>query len=237
VVVMRAAVLAGLVLVMALAAGAGSSSAATRPTRVTFIGDSVAGVLSYVPEARQYLARGFDLRLDLRVCRRLVADGCWYEGERPPTALAVVQAAAPGQLGDIVVIDVGYNDPPENYDTDMEQFLQAIVAKGVHHVIWVTMRETNDGYRKINQAIRAEASKWPLVQVADWETASRGKDWFNTDGLHLNAGGALGLAKLVRPRIIAACGAACRALACPTETKLRKTKTGRYVCVKPKRGS
>lgn len=227
--------LAALAAVCALASGAAPAAAATPAARVTFIGDSVAGVLTYVKEARQYLGRGLDLRLDLRVCRRLVADGCWYEGERPPTALAVVQAAAPGALGDILVVDVGYNDPPENYETDMEQFVQAAVAQGIHHIIWVTMRETMDGYRTINQAIRAEAGKWPQIQVADWNRASLGKAWFNPDGLHLNAGGAMGLAKLLRPDVLAACGPACRALICPKATKLTRTKSGRLVCTKPKR--
>jgi hypothetical protein len=194
----------------------------------------VAGVLSYVKEARQYLGRGLDLRLDLRVCRRLVADGCWYEGGRPPTALDVVNASSPDALGDILVIDVGYNDPPENYGTDMEQLVQAIVAKGLHHVIWVTMREASAGYRTINQAIRAEASRWPPVQVADWDRVSRGQNWFNPDGLHLNAGGAMALAKLLRPKILAACGPACRSLVCPQGTRLTRTGTGRLVCVKPK---
>jgi hypothetical protein len=226
--------LAALAAVGSFAAGAAPVAASTPAARVTVIGDSVAGVLTYVKEARQYLGRGLDLRLDLRVCRRLVADSCWYMGEQPSTALAVVQAAAPGALGDILVVDVGYNDPPEEYGTDMEQFVQAVVAKGIHHLIWVTMREATDGYRSINGAIRVEAARWPLVRVADWNRASSGKDWFNPDGLHLNAGGALGLAKMLRPAVLTACGTACRSLLCPPATKLTRTKTGRLACLRQK---
>ena len=45
------------------------------PLRVTFVGDSVAASLGYVPAAQDLLEqRGLRARLDLRVCRRLVAD-------------------------------------------------------------------------------------------------------------------------------------------------------------------
>src|SRR5262249_56095749 len=99
----RSLTLVVVLVALAVVCALGSSDAQGRETspaaRVTFIGDSVAGVLSYVKEARQYLARGLDLRLELRVCRRLVTDSCWYEGEQPPTAPDVVRAAAPGELG------------------------------------------------------------------------------------------------------------------------------------------
>ncbi len=210
------------------------------PPRITIIGDSVADVLEYVPEARSYLGRGLDLNLQLRVCRRLVADGCYYEGERPPTALDVVQSSTPAQLGDVLVVDVGYNDPPPDYSTDMAVFMNAVLAKGVTHVVWVTMREADSGYHVINQAIRAAPSRWPEIDVADWNAASRGKSWFNQDGIHLNAGGAMGLAKLLRPAILSACGSRCAAAArltsqpakkCPRGTR-RVRRGGKLVCVK-----
>lgn len=177
--------------------------------RVTMFGDSVAESLAYVPEARQFLGERLDLQLHLASCRRLASPSCWYMGERPPTVLDIVQASSPAQLGKIVVVDVGYNEPAVNYEANMSVVAAALVSRGVEHVIWVTMREETDDYRQINRTIRAHAPRWPQIQVADWENASRGKDWFNTDGLHLNAAGALGLATLLRPFILAACGSAC----------------------------
>lgn len=178
-------------------------------------GDSVAESLDYVSEAREFLGDGLDLRLELSPCRRLVPPGCAYRGARPPSVLDVVESSSLADLGNIVIVDVGYNDPPNNYDTDMAQVVNALALRGVGHVIWVTMREQSDGYREINEIIRAQARRRPQLHVADWEGVSRGKDWFNPDGLHLNAEGALGLATLLRPFVLAACGSACEPAVAP----------------------
>ena len=59
----------------------GSASAdPSAQTRVTVIGDSITASFDYVPAARRYLARGFDLRSDAVVCRRLVASSCAFRG-------------------------------------------------------------------------------------------------------------------------------------------------------------
>jgi hypothetical protein len=97
----------------------------------------------------------------------------------------------------------------------MAQVANALVERGVAHVIWVTLREQTDDYRTINDVIESQAPRWPQVQIADWEAASRGRDWFNTDGLHLNADGAMGLAALLRPYVLTACGSACVATGQP----------------------
>jgi hypothetical protein len=177
--------------------------------RVTVFGDSIADSLNYVPEARQLLGQRVDLRLEVTPCRKLVPAGCAYMGGHPSSVLDIVKSSTLSELGNIVVVDVGYNDPENNYETDMAQVANALVDLGVGHVIWVTLREQTDDYRQINGIIRAQAPRWPALQVADWEGASRGKDWFNDDGLHLNAAGALGLAMLLRPYVLAACASAC----------------------------
>jgi hypothetical protein len=189
----------------------GADGVTSSGPRVTMFGDSVAESLDYVPEARQALGEGLDLRLELAPCRRLVPAGCAYQGARPSSVLDIVKSSSLAQLGNIVVVDVGYNDPADNYETDMAQVAEALVRLGVGHVLWVTMREQNADYRQINDAIRTNARRWPELQVVDWDAASRGKDWFNADGLHLNPAGALGLATLLRPYVLAACGSACRA--------------------------
>ena len=218
----------GLVVWLALAAlcvlPGGAGGAEEAQPRVTMFGDSVASSLDYVPEARQYLAQGLDLRLELAPCRKLVPPGCPYQGARPPSVLDLVQASSPQQLGDVVIVDVGYNDPANNYDTDMPQVVEALLARDVGHVIWVTMREQDEDYRTINRIIRAQAQRWPQVEVADWDAASRGQDWFQADGLHLNAAGALGLAKLLRPYVLAACGAPCTSPGPPPPQAPRNTR-------------
>jgi hypothetical protein len=202
--------LAAAVLVAA-ALGAASALPATRAApRVTVFGDSAAEVLDYVTDAKQYLGQALDVNWQLKVCRRLVQLSCPYQGVRPPTVLDVVQAAANGSLGSIVVVDVGYNDYVDQYQNDMDTVIKALIGNGVEHIIWTTMHEVRTDYRNINVTIRAEAARWPQIVIADWNAASQGQDWFNSDGIHLNSAGAWGLARLLRPLILTACGDPCQ---------------------------
>ena len=201
------------------AAGATSSG-----PRVTMFGDSIADSLSYVPEARDILGAGIDLRLELTPCRKLVSPGCAYQGTHPPSVLDIVKASTPTALGDIVVVDVGYNEPPNDYDSDMGVVVDTLLSVGVAHVVWVTMREETPGYREINQVIRNRARLDPRIAIADWEAASRGKPWFNPDGLHLNGEGAIGLASFLRPYVLAACGSACAPRVPPTAAAPRNVR-------------
>jgi hypothetical protein len=197
--------------VIAASVGASSALPATSAApRVTIFGDSAAEVLDYVPDAKQHLAQGLDVNWQLRVCRRLVQLSCPYQGVRPPTVLDVVRGAANGALGSIVVVDVGYNDYVSQYQNDMETVVTALTAKGVEHIIWATMHEVREDYRAINATIRAVAAHRPQVVVADWNAASQGRSWFNSDGIHLNSAGAWGLARLLRPLVLTACGDPCQ---------------------------
>ncbi len=198
--------------VASLSSAHGAEAAPAAGPRVTMFGDSIADSLNYVADARTILRDGIDLRLELAPCRKLVPIGCAYMGGRPPSVLDIVKDSTLAQLGNIVVVAVGYNDPENNYETDMAQVVNALVDKGVGHVIWLTLREQTDDYRKINRTIEAQAPRWPELRVADWEASSRGKDWFNPDGLHLNADGAIGMATLIRPFVLTACGSACKDL-------------------------
>ena len=213
------AVLLGVAAASAAAQGAGM--APTAGPRVTMFGDSIADSLNYVPDARTILGDGIDLRLELAPCRKLVPVGCAYMGSRPPSVLSIVKESTLAELGNIVVVAVGYNDPENNYETDMAQVVNALVEKGVGHVIWLTLREQTDDYRRINQTIEAQAPRWPALRVADWDAASRGKDWFNSDGLHLNADGAIGMATLIRPFVLTACGSACKGLGAAAPRNVR----------------
>ena len=73
----------GPVVVAALAclvmATTGPVPASAAPGRVTFVGDSVPASITYVPAARAELERGLSVRLDLRVCRRLVQPSCAFQ--------------------------------------------------------------------------------------------------------------------------------------------------------------
>jgi hypothetical protein len=123
------------------------------------------------------------------------------------------------------VVDVGYNETALYYGNAMATVVQALLARGVDHVVWVELRKQTDNYREIDDAIEAQARRFPQVQVADWDAASKGHDdWFNDDGLHLKAAGAVGLALFVRPFVFAACGNACQPPAAPTGRPPRNTR-------------
>jgi hypothetical protein len=199
-----ALVLVSLVL-LALGAGAtGTHAASQQRTRVTVIGDSVTESFDYVPAAKRYLGRGLDLRADAVVCRRLVAASCAFQGTAPATALQVVGADG-RSLGPVVVVNVGYNDWAAVYDVD--RVVRALRGAGVRHVIWVTLREAGANasiYAQSNARIRSASKRWGTTfTIADWNSYSRGKSWFSADGLHLSPSGAFGLARLLRPLVLA----------------------------------
>jgi hypothetical protein len=194
------------VLVTALVGAASATAQPRAPakTRVTMIGDSIAASFSYVAAARRYLGKGLDLRTDAVVCRRLVAASCAFQGTTPATALEIVGAQGRA-LGPVVVINVGYNDWAAVYDVD--RVMKALAAAGIHHVVWVTLREAGPNasiYAQSNGRIRSAGKRYrKTLVVADWNSYSRGKPWFRGDGLHLTTAGALGLARLLRPLVLA----------------------------------
>ena len=199
----RTAAVSAWAAVLALLTGLASTSGTAAPAAVadvTFVGDSISASLDYVPSARRVLTRSFDTSFDLAVCRRLVTEGCSFHGEAPTNALEAVHARG-RTLGDVLVVDVGYNEGSTGYRAGMRRIIRAARAQGASGVVWVTLREANPVYRPTNAAIRREARRWRSVEVADWEALSRGRPWFREDGLHLNAAGADALARLVREHV------------------------------------
>ena len=191
----------GVVAAVALAAVAPTSAESSARPRVTVIGDSITASFDYVPAAKRYLGKGLDLRSEAVTCRRLVAASCVFKGTTPATALQVI-AAHEGSLGSVVVVNVGYNDWAAVYDVD--RVMRALAEAGVATAIWVTLRETTTNYARNNARIRAAARRWRgSLVVADWNVHSRGKPWFREDGLHVTSSGAMGLARLLRPLVVA----------------------------------
>jgi hypothetical protein len=187
-------------LLAALLAGAGPAAAATKP-RVTVIGDSVQASFDFVPKAVRRLSKGLDLRVDARVCRRLVTSSCSYRGSTPQTALEFVRSRG-SALGAVVVMNVGYNEGSGAYDVNA--VMRALRAARVRHVVWVTLREERSVYASINASIRHADRRWKALTVADWNAVSAGKPWFGSDGLHLNSAGAYALSGLLRQKVRAA---------------------------------
>jgi hypothetical protein len=188
-----------LLLALPLAAFVGTTtSAAGAPLQVTFVGDSVAASISYVPAAQAQLRRGMRVRLDARVCRRLVQPSCSFEGSTPTTALQAVEGYG-RSLGRVLIVNVGYNEPADGYGAGIDRVMRAALAQGAIGVVWVTLRETRKIYRSTNLAIETATKRWRQLVVADWNAYSGGKPWFGRDGLHLTETGAGALASFLRP--------------------------------------
>ena len=189
--------------------GIGAPGAAvTAAPRVTLVADSVGGVLFWQRQARDELARGIDLRIDIRTCRRLVAEGCVYDGERPPSALDAIKDLGPA-LGKVAVVDVGYNDPPGGFGAGVDRVMRALLDAGVDRVIWITLRELRPSWAEINDQIREARKRWPQLTVGEWEPESRGHDDWFADGIHMNWVGGEGFVRFLRPLVLDACGAMC----------------------------
>jgi hypothetical protein len=186
-------------------------SAPTPPPRLTMISDSVAATLLWHPDARAYLAQGLDFRLEALACRKLITPGCYAYGANPPSALDTIRTLG-AQLGPLVVIDVGYNDPLDEYSRGLDMVAQALVDAHVERVIWVTLNEHEDVWAETNEIIRDAPKRWPRLVVADWAPlAAEHPAWF-ADPAHLNADGAQGFAHFLRPIILTTlkdCGNPC----------------------------
>lgn len=203
-----AAGLAALALPGVSSGSSGSSEAASKPARVTMITDSVGGALYPGSAEREALAHGLDFRLENAPCRKLISPGCPSKEGVPPSVLETIAAVGP-ELGDLVVVDVGYNDFADGYDAGLDSVMKALLEHGVPHVVWVTLRESQSPWPEINQQIRAAAARWPQLTVADWAPVAAGHpEWFE-DNAHMTGLGAAAFASFLRPIVIEACGSVC----------------------------
>jgi lysophospholipase L1-like esterase len=157
---------------------------AQQPTtlRVTMFGDSV------MLGARDALLAQFPgsaVTIDAQEDRSLLG------------AVGVMQAAQP--LGDVVVLDLGYNDTDdrtvfrERIDTAM-----AVLA-GVPRVIWLNQREFSPGRAGMNAELTAAVARYTNLDVVDWnaEVVAHPEDVYG-DGIHLTPTGQRAMASSVR---------------------------------------
>ena len=169
---------------------------------VSLIGDStLAGVRWYADYGS---LRSFDFVLNAESCRRtLVASCISREGYRSATVVETIHSLG-GELGEVLVVMSGYNDPADSIDDAITAVTEAARAYGVEHVVWLTLRSgsdvdysdpqeqsSTDTFRRYNERlIEAAAESGGFLQVADWATYSAGAgDWFEYDGVHLSPSG------------------------------------------------
>lgn len=118
---------------------------------------------------------------------------------RSTTAGLDVLRVRRGEVADIVVVALGYNDGGDvaGWTNAATQVLDELAT--VPLVVWVNLREARGYYAEDNAALAQLASVRPNVRIADWRAASAAvpPTEFAADGLHLRPAAADAMAGLV----------------------------------------
>ena len=158
------------------------------------IGDSVLNAVETSSSARAALAARHSFAIDAKVCRRLIARSCAYQGITPSTALEALRADT-GAYGTLVV-GVGYNDVAIGAAVDA--LIAEARSRGIEDVVWINYHEAGTyaaTYAQHNATLAAKLAEYPELSVIDWNSAVRQHgDWTGSDGLHLTPAGTQAMA-------------------------------------------
>ena len=170
-----------------------------------FVGDSVANSITNVggefPRISDgtYASQTYDV-VDSRCTTKDACDGS--------TGIAAADALPMGL--DLVVVELGYNDNPATFASDIDAMMTALARREVRQVAWVNMADIrrsngNSFYGPANAALSAATSRWPSLRVLDWNAASSTPErprWFNSDGVHLTTTGRAQFALWLRDSLL-----------------------------------
>jgi hypothetical protein len=188
---------------IALLASTPGDAWASRP-QVTVIGDSVLTGVQYNPTPLGVLTNGIDVRLDIGVCRTLAGVSCPYEGGRVPTLLDLVHEHG-DELGRVVLVELGYNEPLATFAQDLEDSITALRAAGVERILWANLSGSDARRLAINALLAAATHEHPELTVIDWHRVSLSKFfYFQNDETHLRYAGAMAMATLFHTAMIRA---------------------------------
>jgi hypothetical protein len=170
---------------------------------ISLIGDStLTGVRWYADYGE---LKRFNFVLSAESCRRTIEQSCISrEGYRSANVISAMRTLD-GELGDVLVVMSGYNDPVWTIDEAITGVVEEARSQGVGSVVWLSLRTSDDvnysdpqeqssinTFREYNEQLLAIAKASDgYLQVADWATYSNGASgWFESDGVHLTARGA-----------------------------------------------
>jgi hypothetical protein len=115
-------------------------------------------------------------------------------------AIGVFRSGGPA-LGDVVVLDLGYNDAsdPAVFRGRVDDAMTALA--GVPRVIWLNQHDWGPGRAGMNAELAAAASRYPNLDVVDWnaEVAAH-PEYVYADAIHLTPAGQPAMAAVVRAR-------------------------------------
>jgi hypothetical protein len=193
--------------VAALAAAAAlTSTGAAQPAQpaITIIGDSVATGMLWHNDAIAVMQTGLDVDWQVAVCRRLEGVSCPFDGAQVPTVVDLVHSLGP-KIAPVVVVEMGYNDFEQTFAQSVDDTIQALLAEGAKHILWLTLREVRHPYVDMNDMLAAADRRYPQVTLVDWNMYSRSHpDWFQNDGEHLVDAGGVAMATLVHTAVMKA---------------------------------
>jgi hypothetical protein len=188
----------GLALVM-IAAGLSVSTNVTPAQaalpKVLLVGDSVMAAFNYGygKAGLDAVRSGWDVEVDSRACRRLVAKSC------RPNVNTALDALKSRPLPPTVVMTAGYNDDG-NLDDDIDAVMTYMTANGVSRVVWLNYLDvTKPGrFHEPNADLVGAVKRWPQIQVVDWHAYGAGQQsWVGSDGVHLTGKGATALGQTI----------------------------------------
>ena len=137
--------------------------------------------------------------------RCMVGPSCVAAAIGLPDAPAIINSLTPEQYPNIAVIQLGYNDDPDTLQSDVDQVVNALNARGIQRVVFVNLstRRTSRNYALSNAVLANAATSYPNVSVLDWNAASsdptQGR-WFRDD-IHLTNTGRAQFALFIRNQL------------------------------------
>jgi lysophospholipase L1-like esterase len=125
---------------------------------------------------------------------KLVADGWSAEvvaKEGEPTEWGLAQIEERETVPPVVVVALGTNPSSAvgTYRTAVTAVLDALIARGAQHIIWVPPHGGSASFDYTNKAalLREVAAARPEAEVLDWDaTLEVHPRWFINDNVHLN---------------------------------------------------
>jgi len=137
--------------------------------------------------------------------RCMVGPSCVAAASGAPDALSIINALTPEQIPRIAIVQLGYNDDPATFQSDVDQVVSAFNARSVQRIIFINLatRRPSRNYALSNSILLAAAQTYPNVSVLDWNSASSAPTqsrWFG-DGVHLTTTGRSEFALFLRAQL------------------------------------
>jgi SpoIID/LytB domain protein len=187
----------------------GADSAAAPVGSILFIGDSVGEGIA--TEFANVVTPAYP-NMNFQACagRGMAGAACLFAVTAPQMNLDGVGVANTAPAPAIAVIELGYNDDPNSFDSEVQQMVSALTSKGVQKIIFVNMstRSTTRNYTRSNTSLTNAAASNPNIVVWDWNTASVGQPqwrWFDNSSLccwvHLSTSGQAEFALFLRQQL------------------------------------